>query len=291
MKLFRNHSIACCALLFFVLLLGQGCVGARDVGRASGDNPVSWPGKVLIAGGEGVETAPVSGLPSLGRAVQGFGRLLEAPAVLLELRPGDAGDSLIRGTGQVLAEVPNTILSPLTVTDTRIDLSGSVDAINRALRHLDAQAPGSVLPVGTTVQPSGKGLLWTLPGKDPVTQYAEISWWFDLFDEGGKYTAQERAWGFVTTSRHVNTEGRYDILGNPRKTAITILHEFYHQYHQITGTGNGGATRGYRGMIPLYWIGYGPGLLWSEGYLTHWAESAAQGGALRVERELQEWTP
>ncbi len=226
--------------------------------------------------------------------MDGVGELLEAPALLLEgvfdlrrrtLRDGFA--KLAIGTGRTVTGAVN--LPFFLVTGPDVDLGRDVDAVNDALAYMERLTPeqwryhpdderAAVFARGMRARASGANLVFGIPGEGDFVQAAEQSpaFWMLQVAAGTNFNVQERSWGFVVASR-----SRWDQRG-PRRRAITILHELYHQHMQM--------RRRFVGWSLAYWIAYDAAYPFT-GWDGHWAEVEGPHAAFAVNAALRDWTP
>jgi hypothetical protein len=273
-------------LIFIALLFCAGCAGPGLEPQSRSGDPLGWPGQVFTTVGRAGEESGIPLVRETGRLSYGLGDILDSPALfaegIVELDPSRSASAFTKltigagGTVTAATEIPFFFVSPKNV-----DLAPYAPLVNDALAYLDraTPAPGEdrVFPLGTRVRASGKNLIWIIPGEGEFPQVAEESVIFRAacWAVDGDYSAQERGFGFVVPDAAPWSDVNTFQVG-------TIMHEFYHQYREI--------HHWFLAWEPVYFIAYF-GAYPFQGYDDHWAESAAKGGAYRVQEALQKWSP
>lgn len=120
--------------------------------------------------------------------------------------------------------------------------------------------------------PDGASLLYTwtntygLP--EMMQQTARQAVWFNILSLNGRLAiAQERDWGFIATPAFARD--------HRENRAITILHEFWHQYSQIKYCG-----------VTRYWFAYA-GQFLANGYFNMPLEKEAYAASDRFEKFIE----
>lgn len=266
-----------------LVALLPGCAGIAPESHRY--NPLGWPAKGLTGAGFHAADSELPLVQELGRLSFALGELLDSPALLVEApatldatRLGDAGEKLLIGAGSTVTAAINLPFG--LVASSHVDLARDAEGVNAVLASMDARDDIEAerrFPPGTRVRASGRNLVWEVPGAGPVLQVAEFG---PLFFAGNavfrqNFVAQERSYGFV-----VDGIDRWDGF-SPDQRAITIAHEFWHQYRQM--------RRAFGAWTIAYWPSYFA-LFTVHGWLGHPLETGPNG-AYNVERALRNAAP
>jgi len=278
-------------LTLLTLLVLASCANAPM--QSHHFNPLGWPAKVCSSVGW---FCADSGLPFVresGRLLGALGEFAESPAVMVEGlvladidRLEGAAYELVAGTGATITATWN--LPFFVMPGRNLDLGRDADLVNEALARLEAtpvevwrKEPDDprewIFPPGTRVRAAGQNLIWTVPGYGEVLQAAEANQLWNLlqWSVDTDFPAQERSWGFIVRSR-----ARWD-ANRPRRRAVTILHEFYHQHMQM--------RQWLMGWTIVYWPAYMATFPFT-GWSGHWAEMTGPHAAGVVNLALGGWS-